>query len=408
MPEGIKLSVFKPEGIFARYGGVVTLSAAVAVYLAGSLLAPILPGSFLGAYVLRPVLWLGLALTLFFLPRCRPAVKMRLRPRLAEASLVVAVVQLALAVILGTLEGFGRSPYSFSLLGVLVNIFYVGGILLGMECSRAYSVNRLGGRRPVLAVVLVTLFYASFLLPPAKLARLGADPETVRYVASTVLPGLAESLFATVAAYCGGVLPALAYRGVLEGFRWFCPILPNLSWATTALLGTLAPAVGVVFLLRAFAAGAPGRPRREKDGLWGWMATGVVSVVLIWFSLGLFKVFPTVVISGSMRPTFDVGDVVLVLRVPTEKIREGNVICFRQGQLPTLHRAIEVKAGPGGRVFVTKGDANRRPDPEPVLPAQVRGKVVGKIPKIGWVSMALKGMVGATGHRGLPQPDGDV
>ncbi|MEW6770255.1 MAG: signal peptidase I [Bacillota bacterium] len=399
MPEGTKASLFKPEEIFTRYGGVAMLSAAVGVYLAGNLLAPLLPGSFLGAYVLRPVLWLGLALAFLLLPHCRPAVKMRLRGRLVEAALVVAVVQIALAVVLGAVEGFGRSPYSFSPRGILVNLFSVGGTLVGIECSRAYIVSRLSSRHPVLAVALVTLLYAFFLLPLAKLTRLGADPETVRFAATTVLPGLAESLFATVAAYLGGVLPALAYRGLLEACRWFCPVLPNLSWATAALLGTLAPAVGVVFLVRAFA-GAPGRPRREKgDGIWGWMATAVVSVVLIWFSLGLFKVFPTVVISGSMRPTFQVGDVVLVLRVPPEKIEERDVICFRQGQLPTVHRAIEIKAGPGGRVFVTKGDANRCPDPEPVLPAQVRGKVVGKIPKLGWVSMALKGMVGTDRHR---------
>lgn len=121
---------------------------------------------------------------------------------------------------------------------------------------------------------------------------------------------------------------------------------------------------------------------------------GAASVALIWFSLGLFKVFPAVVISGSMRPTFQVGDVAVVLKVRPENIREGEVICFRQGPLPTLHRAIRIEDRSGRRLFFTKGDANPRPDPQPVGAEQVGGKVVGRIPMVGWVSILLRGAIG--------------
>jgi hypothetical protein len=40
--------------------------------------------------------------------------------------------------------------------------------------------------------------------------------------------------------------------------------------------------------------------------------------------------------------------------------------------------------------FITKGDANGSPDSDPVSPQAVIGREIFVIPKIGWISIAVK------------------
>lgn len=107
---------------------------------------------------------------------------------------------------------------------------------------------------------------------------------------------------------------------------------------------------------------------------------------------------PLTVLAGSMSGTFEPGSVVVVRPVPVETLRIGDVVTFqeRSGD-PTLvtHRIVSIAlAGDGTRRFVTQGDANGAPDPEPVLEAQVRGRVWYAVPLAGHVATALD-----PGHR---------
>lgn len=77
---------------------------------------------------------------------------------------------------------------------------------------------------------------------------------------------------------------------------------------------------------------------------------------------------PLVVSSGSMDPAYPVRSVTLVHRIRASEIRAGDVLALT---LPTgqrvMHRVVE-RDVVGGQVRIrTKGDANRTPDPEPVM-----------------------------------------
>ncbi|TET40914.1 MAG: signal peptidase I, partial [Dehalococcoidia bacterium] len=191
----------------------------------------------------------------------------------------------------------------------------------------------------------------------------------------------------------GGPLAAIAYRGILQAFWWFCPILPNLPWAFKGLIGVVVPIVGLV-VANTLRASRPRhrQARREGEGsLTGWVVTTIVAVAIIWFAVGLFPVHPTTVIGGSMRPTLDVGDVVIVVKVPADTINPDDIIQFREAEGgTTVHRVVEIQETEGNMVFVTQGDANEAPDPDPVLADNVVGKVVFNIPKVGWAAIAIK------------------
>ncbi len=92
-----------------------------------------------------------------------------------------------------------------------------------------------------------------------------------------------------------------------------------------------------------------------------------------------------------MRPTMDVGDVVIIAKVPADVIEPGDIIQFRKEKVTVMHRVVEIQETEGSKFFITKGDANDEPDKDPVILENVVGKLVFKIPKIGWVAIIIKG-----------------
>jgi signal peptidase len=119
----------------------------------------------------------------------------------------------------------------------------------------------------------------------------------------------------------------------------------------------------------------------------------IVLVLTTWSSTGLLGFYPTIVASGSMRPSMDVGDLAIVVETDKKDIVEGDIIQYwNEGEM-TLHRVVEIERTKEATYFITKGDANNIPDIVPVLPSQIKGKMLFTIPKIGWVSIYSKTIV---------------
>ncbi len=101
---------------------------------------------------------------------------------------------------------------------------------------------------------------------------------------------------------------------------------------------------------------------------------------------------PLAIVEGySMWPTYDNGDILLVVGVEPSDLEIGDVIIYRKydGTL-VVHRVVDKSFVDGKWVFRTKGDNNSYPDPYPVWEDQVVGRVLGKlIPKVGVVFKAL-------------------
>ena len=117
-----------------RYNWWLVLGLLVGLYLLINLAIPLLPGALVGPYVVQPLLWALLALSILFLfPRYRPAAKSGLKSSLIQLGLMIGVFQVAMLVIGGLFSGFGESPYDFTPLGITRNFFFVSLALIGME-----------------------------------------------------------------------------------------------------------------------------------------------------------------------------------------------------------------------------------------------------------------------------------
>ena len=311
-------------------------------------------------------------------------------------ALVVGVFQLSLLLIVGLLAGFGRSPYLHDFQNITRNLAFVGSAIVGAELSRAYLMAVIARRSPLLALAVVSALYTVIVIPMSRF-RSVRDPESgFELAGGTLLPGASESLLASFLALVGGPGASIAYRGTLEAFDWYSPILPDLDWKVMAFVGTLAPCAGLLIIRGLLADGGSSEDEataKPTASAAPWILTATLVAAMVWFATGLFGVQPHLVSGVSMEPTLVVGDIAMTRGVDAQDVKQGDIIIYdTPGGARVLHRVIDVYSEGGKTVFITQGDNNNAPDP-PVIADQVQGEVVLVVPKVGWAGIFVKNLI---------------
>ena len=375
--------------------GVMAASCAAAAYLSVNFALPLLLPASINVYVAQPLLWSYLAVTIFLGWKYG----VRNKPRMTGALLLMAVLagafQIAVFVIAGVFFGFGYSPYGHRWPMLLGNLVYVVSMLLAVEMGRACIVSTLGKRRPLLAVVLPSLFFCVLSLPAGTVTSQSDVIAFFRVTGETILPRITENLLASFLAIVGGPGVSIAYRGTLQAFEWLSPVLPDLPWTVTAFLGTMIPASALLVIQRPILPGSAGpvaaRPQVAHASN-AWLLIAAMTAALVWFDTGLFGVRPTLVSGVSMSPAFVAGDLAIIRDVPADDVKVGDIIRFRRGETYILHRVVAIKRDEIGALFITRGDANNVDDP-PVPASALGGKLILIIPKVGWVGIGVRRLI---------------
>ncbi len=134
-----------------------------------------------------------------------------------------------------------------------------------------------------------------------------------------------------------------------------------------------------------------GKKREQKEeNPYSWIVIAVVIVCLSWFSLGIFPIFPSIIVSNSMKPMISKGDMVFIKKEEISDISESDIVQYRLDDIQVVHRIVDEKYDEGVRYFITKGDNNNTIDPSNVYEQQIMGRYMGKVPYIGWFSLIFK------------------
>ena len=112
------------------------------------------------------------------------------------------------------------------------------------------------------------------------------------------------------------------------------------------------------------------------------------------YSAPVFNAY--VVLSGSMLPQIEIKDIVVTKKVPAEELEINDIITFiapdsRFGGISITHRILDkvYDESIGSYTYRTKGDANSIADSALVPNENVLGKVILKIPKLGYLQDLL-------------------
>lgn len=108
--------------------------------------------------------------------------------------------------------------------------------------------------------------------------------------------------------------------------------------------------------------------------------------------------FPLIVLTDSMYPEIQSGDLIICHTAEAEEIREGDVIAFfdpaGNGSSIVTHRVAEVTQADGQTAWITRGIANNTEDAMPVPADKLVGVYSRRIPGLGNVVMFMQTTTG--------------
>lgn len=364
-----------------------------------------LPGTInsrLEAYFVRPLIWILLgSITLFIakheglnIIRFNKIRHWQIGRSPVQAGILVGGFQVSLLILTGLFAGFAKSPYVSTLQSFLANTILFCSVLFGLELSRTYLIKKGLESRVNISVLLFfsALFFMILRMQFLDFIMLDTtDPASLsQFIGGSLIPLFTASLFASYLAYMGGAFASIGYLGVLQAFHYYTPLFPNPSWIILALVGTIAPAIGFLVIQDSIQYPSKRRTGGEKDPMLSGVAVTILCIILVFFSFGYLGVNPTIISSGSMRPTLDTGDVVVLEKVNTESLQIGDIIQYKIQNVSTIHRVHDIIREENSLTFITKGDANTAADVNSVSSHQITGKAIFTIPKIGLVPLMLK------------------
>ena len=181
---------------------------------------------------------------------------------------------------------------------------------------------------------------------------------------------------------------------------------PRHACTVPAAAAGLPPAISVTALVTTL----PKRCRVRKvvsllanlmtlGGLLGFLVLGVGP------HTGAYR--PITMLTGSMRPLYPAGAILIVTPQPVAELAPGQVVTFTApigGNPVVTHRVVAVDRSKGQPVITTKGDANPGDDAWSVtMTGPTFWQVRGAVPVLGTVLRALREpMVAATMTKALP------
>lgn len=308
-----------------------------------------------------------------------------------------AGISLAIAFFVGVLlKSLAASPFDRSPLGIWTNLWLLLPAIIAREQIRGYCLAawtpRRGGRFGIAAVLVVLFSLAE--INYGKLGLLNTAQSLSIYLASDAAPIFAENILFTVLVSSAGPWAAILYAAITQIFTRTFPFLPSLPWLATSAIGVCFPILYALRVADQTRLLAQDRCLRhtERNGIY-YCALGL-SVLFSWFSVGVFPVYPSVVLTGSMEPMIYPGDMVLIQKAAEEEdiyaLQEGDVINFKRDNITITHRILSINRDEAGNItFQTKGDNNQSPDVQLVAPGDVKGQIIKVVPKVGYPALLL-------------------
>lgn len=315
-----------------------------------------------------------------------------------QSLLIAMIVYIIVYFLSGLFFGFERTPYSKNIVSIVKNLWAFGSVVVFQEYIREALIKN--ERKSVINFVCMTLLFAILDINLSNISSQFVDVQSgFIFISTTVIPAIVSSAIMTYLIYISGAKSAIIYRLFILVPPFIVPIIPNYDWFGSAIMGITVPLGVYVYMNYVHVSKSERLSRRErrKYNPAVYVPVFVFIAVLAGFVIGIFKYQPIAVLSGSMSPTFNRGDAVVIQKLNTQekdKLKKGDIIQFVSGTKYVVHRINDITNDEyGNKLFITKGDHNNTIDYDKVHLENVKGKVAAIIPFIGYPSVWLSGAI---------------
>jgi signal peptidase len=344
-------------------------------------------------YVINPLFWILLSMITYVLFYQQVDRHFKYKKIIIEITLIAALIYILLFWGLGIISGFGNNPYDTSIAGIFLNIWSIGFVIASKEYIRYFILNVVSKKHVLIMGILITILY--FLLEINILnlnVYFSDETATFKFITTVLLPFIMINILYNYLVLKSGYLPSMIYALLTNIILWLFSILPNHGVVVLFILNTLIP----FFILLIIDYYITKKERTVSEELLEetnpkrWIPNFIFVIFITSFVLGTFNYKPIVIITNSMHPNINRGDIIVIKKMDIAGIKINDVVSYKKGSYTVIHRVIDKYENNNQLILITKGDNNKVRDVDPVLEYQVVGKVIIIIPKIGYPSIWLK------------------
>ena len=291
---------------------------------------------------------------------------------------------------LGFILGFQNNIYSMNINRIITNIINPLLIVISSEVLRNIVIQANKDKKKV--IILLTLLLAVLeLMETINYFNYKTTVGLFKLLACGLLPLLAKHSMLSYLTYNTGLKNSLIYRLVFSLYIYVVPILPNLGDYLTCLVELIFPFV--IFMSTANILTKHEYVEHEiKTKKIGYTDVIITAIFIITVCLvgGVFNHKLVAIASNSMNPYIYRGDLVLIEKTDgTNKYQKDDIISFDYNGKNTVHRIVKIEKIHGEIYYHTKGDNNNTEDDVLVPLNNIHGKVLFKIPYLGYPSILI-------------------
>ena len=306
---------------------------------------------------------------------------------------IYVVVFLILYYLLGIIIGFIRIGNYYTITGILDFIIPTICYIILREFLR-YAVMCKAEGNTKLIILTILLFIFLDVTNSIYFNDFNSKYMILKFIGLSLLPAVSSNIVFSYFTLKMGYKPIIFYCLIMGLYKYLLPIIPNADEYLTSVIELLLPILLCYRLLLFYRKDMDEIVVRDyhKKKIIPLLIPTFIVIILVYLSSGYFHYWAIAVATGSMSPTINKGDVVIIEKTDGnfDKLKKGDVIAFRYSNVIIVHRIINIVKNEGNIYFYTKGDFNLEVDNFVVKKDMVIGEVSVKIPFVGvptvWLS----------------------
>ena len=306
---------------------------------------------------------------------------------------ILSCIHIIIFFYMGFILGFTKSPYKHNMLSIIKNTTLQIIPIVGIEVTR--SIIAIKNKKNKLALTIITILLLLLEIKYNTILELFSNKEELfKYICSTIIPLISYNILYTYLSLKGSYSLTLIYRIPKEVIILLLPILPNMNWFVTGAIGVLSPTIIYGLFKYKFTKEKKDIRKNQETMISkiSFVSAVILSIILICFMLGLFPYEPIAILSDSMSPTYNRGDVIIFRKMSEEELKQipiNTIIVYTIENKNIAHRIVNKKEEKNSVVYQTKGDNNNVADSNLIKIEQIKGVYMFHIKYIGFPSIWL-------------------
>ncbi len=290
-------------------------------------------------------------------------------------TVIISLIFFILYLSSGFIFGFTNSPYNHSLINMFKNLGKTILPIWGMEILR-YKLLKSSKNYEVLITIIIIISEINF-----KALLITHNITFFHYFISMIIPNITQNILFTYLSLNSNYKIPVIFRLFNEVPKYILPFIPYSNWFITGSFAIIKVLI-IYYLFKYHIFNKKTIKHYSNKTILLYPLTIIASIILVLFMLGLFNYKPIAILSNSMSPIFNKGDVVIYKS--NVSISPGDIIVFQNSRQMIVHRLISMN-----EYYITKGDANNTVDYMKIKKEDIKGVYQFHIKYLGYPAIWL-------------------